>query len=150
VSAMRLNSVLIAIILLLMGGCATYRDDNLNRLQTLPQHYEQFDLKLAWEVKPLDGSTVIVGVVKNIRYFEMDELEIWVMSLDAKGKVVHRAEDFVFRLKENEVAPFALKIPRVESGSKLRFTYRYVGLDGGGGESGGALPWMQSFESVVP
>ena len=77
-------------------------NDNLNRLQTLPQHYEQFDLKLAWEVKSLDGSTVIDGVVKNIRFYEMDELELWVLSLDANGKVVHRSEDFVFRLKENE------------------------------------------------
>ena len=147
---MRRNSMLIATILLLMGGCATYRNDNLDRMmQTFPQHYAQFDLKLAWEVKPVDGSTVVDGVMKNIRYYEMDELEIWVMSLDAKGKEMHRAVDFVYRLKENEVAPFTLKIPRVASGDKLRFIYRYIGLDGGG-DSGDAVPWMQSFESEVP
>jgi hypothetical protein len=118
-------------------------------MQTLPQHYEQFDLKLAWEVKPFDGATVIDGVVKNIRYFEMDELEIWVMTLDAGEKEVHRAADFVYRLKENEAAQFTLRLPLAASGSKLRFMYRYIG-DDGGGNSGGALSWRQSFDSEVP
>jgi len=146
---MRQKTLIIAILLLMMNGCATYRSDNLDRMQALPQHYAQFDLKLAWEVKPVDDSTVISGFVKNIRYYEMDGLEIWVLSLDAGGKVVHRAADFVYRLKENEVAQFTLKLPRLASGSKLRFMYNYIGNDGGG-DSGGALSWRQSFESEVP
>jgi hypothetical protein len=39
----RRHSMFIAMILLLMGGCATYKNDILNRLQTLPQHHEQLD-----------------------------------------------------------------------------------------------------------
>lgn len=146
---MRTNSILIAILLLLLGGCAGYRSDYLDRMQSLPQQYAQFDLKLAWEVKTVDGSTVIDGIVKNIRYHSMDELEIWVLSLDAEGKVVHRAADFVYRLKENEAAHFTLKTPRLASGSKIRFMYHYIGNEGGG-DSGGALSWRQSFESEVP
>ena len=146
---MRHNSLIFFIIILLIPGCVTYRSDNRDKMQTLPQHYTQFDLKLAWEVIPVDGSTVINGVVKNIRYYEIDELEIWVLSLDANGKEVHRAVDFVYKLKENEVAQFTLKIPRAASGSKLRFTYRYFGRDGGD-DSGGSLSWRQSFETEVP
>jgi hypothetical protein len=117
--AMRRNLILIAMILLQMCSCATYRSDNADRMQTLPQHYAEFDLKLAWEVKPDGSSTVIDGVVKNIRYYQMDELEIWVLSLDAEGKVVHRAADFVYSLKENEVAQFTLSFPGLprEAGS---------------------------------
>ena len=147
---MRQISLLIVVLLLLMmSGCATYRSDNLERMQTLPQHYAQFDLELAWDVKPVDGSTVIDGIVKNIRYYEMDELEIWVLTLDAEGKVVHRAADFVYRLRKDEAARFTLKIPLPAPGSKLRFTYSYVGSDGGGDSSGG-VTWVQSFESEVP
>lgn len=146
---MRQISRLIVILLLLMiGGCAAYRSDNLDRMQSLPQHYKQFDLKLAWDVKQVDDSTVIDGIVKNIRYVEVDDLEIWVLSLDAGGKVVHRAADFVYRLRKNETGQFTLKIPRLAPGSKLRFTYSYVGSDGGG-DSGG-VTWIQSFESQVP
>lgn len=146
---MRHYPVYFGMILSLMCGCATYHNDNLERLQTLPQHYTQFDLELAWDIIPVKDSTVIDGVVRNIRYYEMDGLEIWVASLDAKGKEVHRASDFVYTLKENEVAQFTLRIPRVASGSKLRFLYRYIGNDGGG-DSGGAQSWRQSFESEVP
>jgi hypothetical protein len=143
------NSMILALILLLMSGCATYRNDYLDRLQTLPQRYAEFDVKMAWGIKPVDGSTVIDGVVKNIRYHEMDGLEIWVASLDAKGKEEHRTVDYVYRLMENEIARFTLKIPRVASGSRLRFTYSYIGYEGGG-DSGTALSWRQSFDSDVP
>ena len=146
---MRRNTVSLIIILLFLGGCVTYRNDNLEMLKSLPQHYEQFDIKMAWEVKTIDGLTVIDGVAKNIRYVVMDDLEIRVASLDAKGKDVHRAVDFIHSLRENEASPFRLKIPQAASGSRLRFTYRYIG-NTGGGESRDALPWMQSFESEVP
>jgi hypothetical protein len=146
---MRINSVIVALALLLISGCATYQNDNLDRLRTLPQQYAEFDVKMAWEVKPVDGSTVIDGVVKNIRYYEMDDLEIWVASLDAKGKEEHRAVDYVYRLRENETARFTLKIPQVASGHKLRFWYSYSGSEGGG-DSGNALTWRQSFDSAVP
>lgn len=135
--------------LALLSGCATYRNDSLERMRTLPQHYAQFDAKLAWEIRSTGGSTLIDGVVQNIRFFEMDELEIWVASLDANGKVMNRTADFVYKLKENEAAPFTLKIPQTTPGTKLRFTYSYIGHEGGG-ESGDALSWRQSFDSEVP
>lgn len=140
--------MLLGMIVLFLSGCAIYHNDSLERIQTLPQHYTQFDAKLAWEFKAVDNTTVIDGVVKNIRFYEMNELEIWVSSLDADGIEMHRAVYFVHSLKENEAAPFTLKIPRVASGNKLRFLYRYIGNDGG--DSGDALLWSQSFESQVP
>lgn len=144
---MRLYSLLIVMILLIAGGCATYRDDSLARLDTLPQHYAQFDIQMAWEVKPAQGSTVIDGVVKNIRYFEMNQLQIQVSSLDDNGRKVHHAVDFINTLRENEAGSFTLKLPQLESGSRLRFIYSYIGTDGG--RSGG-ISWEQSFESKVP
>ena len=141
--------MLCASILVLLNGCATYRNVNLERMQSLPQKYSQFDAKLAWEVKSAGSSTVIDGVVQNIRYYMMDELEIWVWSLDDRGKEVHRSVAFVYSLKENETAQFTVELPLIASGTKLQFLYRYIGHDGGG-DSGGALSWMQSFESVVP
>ncbi|MBC8018831.1 MAG: hypothetical protein H7X83_09980 [Verrucomicrobia bacterium] len=141
--------MLCASILVLLNGCATYRNDNLERMQALPQKYSQFDAKLAWEVKSAGNSTIIDGVVQNIRYYMMNELEIWVWSLDDRGKEIHRSVDFVYSLKENETAQFTVELPKVASGTKLRFMYRYIGNDGGG-DSGGALSWMQSFESEMP
>ena len=145
---MKLKSLLIVMVLLIVEGCATYRNDSLEKMEALPKHYAQFDVKMAWEVKSAQGSTVINGVVKNIRYFEMDQLEIQVSSLDVTGKEVHRTVDFVNTLKENEAGAFTLTLPLLASGSRIRFIYSYIGSDGGGGFS--ALSWMQSFESEVP
>jgi len=117
-------------------------------MQALPQHYREFDAQLAWEVKSLGDSTVIDGVIKNIRYYEMDDVEIWVTSLNADGKEAQRAVDFVHMLKENESAAFKLKIPKVASGTKLHFMYKYIAQEGG--DSGDSMSWRQTFDSVVP
>ena len=135
-------------ILLMAGGCATYRNDSLEKMKTLPQHYAQFDVKMAWKISSDQGSTVVNGVVKNIRYFEMSQLEVRVSSMDDKGNEVHRAVDFVNTLRENEAGAFSIKLPLLASGSKLRFMYSYIGSDGGGEFS--AVSWMQSFETEVP
>jgi hypothetical protein len=135
--------------MLFLSGCTSYRNDSLQRLKTLPERYAQFDAMLAWEFKSVDNSTVIDGVVKNIRYYEMNDLEVWVYSLDTNGKEMHRGMDFVYQLKENEAGPFTIKIPQVASGTRLQFLYRYLGLNGDS-ESADAASWSQSFESKVP
>lgn len=142
-------SLLCITFLVALNGCATYRNNDLERMQTLPQNYSQFDVRIAWEVKAVDNSTIIDGIIKNIRYYEMDELEIWVWSLDDHGKEIYRSSAFVYKLKENETAPFTVKLPIAAPGTKLQFLYRYIGNDGGS-EANGAVRWSQSFESVVP
>ena len=148
---MMLKTVFTIILALLVAGCTTvpYRNDSLEKLQTLPQHYEQFDAKLAWDVTTTGGSSVINGVIKNIRYFEMNDLEIQVALVESAGREVQRDTYFIAGLKENEAAPFALKLPAAASGSTLRFRYRYMGYEGGG-DSGGDVWWRQSFNWKMP
>lgn len=137
-----------------LWGCASYPDVNLQRLSTLPQHYSQFDAVLAWEVKRAGSETVIDGVFKNVRYNEMDGIEVWVAALDSAGKTVARSASYIMphMLGMDAAAPFSLKLPlKAVSGSKLRFTYRYTALEGGGNDGGvSAGNWMQSFDAEVP
>lgn len=154
--------LLMAMMTVLLGACSNYRDTSRQKLDTLPQRYSQFDLQMAWETKVAGDQTVIGGVVKNVRYAYMHDLEIWVAVLDAAGKVVTRSVGFVipFQLRMDETAEFEVKLPIVVApGTKLRFTYRYRGGDGGNDGGGGILfggaldsgmYWMQSFEAVVP
>ena len=141
----------------LLGACATtYHDTSRERLETLTQRYSQFDLVLAWETKVVGGNTVVDGVVKNVRYAAMYDLEIWVAVLDPAGKAMARSVSFVIprQLNLDESAEFGLKLPvAVAPGTKLRFTYRYRGSEGGEGFGGGlerGPNWMQSFDAVVP
>lgn len=136
----------------IFAGCATYPDTDRARLESLPQHYSQFDLVMGWETRAENGETVLDGVVKNVRYYRMRDLEIWVALLDQRGKVVSRGMTFIIpsELGMDQSAPFTVKLPvAVNPGDRLRFTYKYRGSDGGNG-MGLGHDWMQSFESVVP
>ena len=99
-------------------------------------------------ITTIDRKTVIDGVIQNIRYAMMEDIEIWVALLDSGGKTVSRAVDLVMplRLNMDETASFRVMFPVVVShGAKLVFTYKYTGDDGGDGTK-----WMQSFDSYAP
>lgn len=119
------------------------------RLTSLPQHYSQFDMFLAWEVKPAGAETVVEGMLKNLRYAYMDGIEVWIAAIDAAGHTMARSVCYILpsQLKQDEVTSFSVQLPVLyKPGQLLRFTYNYRGSDGG--EGGGN--WMQSFDSVVP
>jgi hypothetical protein len=147
-------TILVSMTAALLGSCASYPNTTKIRLETLPQHYSQFDVRLAWETKTAGNQTVVDGVAKNVRYAYMYDLEIWVAVLNNAGKVVARSVSFVIprQLNQDEAAEFSLKLPvAAPPGTRLRFTYQYRGSDGGDsrGFGEGGTPWMQSFESVV-
>lgn len=137
--------------LFLLGGFTSLPDRLREQLETSPQHYAQFDVKMGWDVKTEDGTTTINGVIQNIRYASMEDIEIWVSSVDANGKIVSRSVAYVIprRLEMGDLTPFSVTLPTAAPpGAKLVFTYKYSGSDGGGPDDGG-VNWMQSFESVV-
>lgn len=146
----RYLSAVVALVFSLQG-CATYPDVNQQRLESLPNCFARFDATLAWEVKDTAGGTVIDGVIKNTRFGYMEDVEVWVALLDAKGKPVARNVAFIIpqQMYLDEVAPFTIKLPRAEPGAKMRFTYKYRGSDGGS-DGGGMGPWVQSFETKAP
>jgi len=148
-------AVLLAITTALLAACAGSPGTTHLRLETLPQHYSQFDVRLAWETKTLGDKTIVDGVAENVRYAYMYDLEIWVAVLDGAGKAVARSVSFVIprQLNLDESAEFSLRLPVAATpGTRLRFTYRYRGSDGGDRRKfgDGGTPWMQSFETVVP
>lgn len=141
-------------VLLITCGFTSGSDEMRAQLNVLPQHYTNFDVKMAWDTQAVNGNTVIEGVIQNVRYATMEDIEIWVSLLDNKGKMVQRAVDYVAprQLDMDAATAFSVKLPTVAPhGAKLVFTYKYGGLDGGGdGPLGGGTYWMQSFESYVP
>jgi hypothetical protein len=111
------------------------------------QQYSNFDAQISWDISCTNGTTIINGVFKNIRYSVMEHIEVWVVLHDPGGKMVCRAVDFVGpgRLDKNMAADFSIELPvAAPDGAKLVFTYKYEGSDGGDG-----MKWMQSFEAPV-
>jgi hypothetical protein len=121
------------------------RDENGERLKQLPQRYCQYDLVLAWEVRGVGADTVVDGVVKNVRYAHLEDLEISVALLDQAGEAGERAVCFIIprQLRLDQAASFSIKLPvRVEPGARLRFNYRYQSTEDGAGN-------RQSFDVEV-
>jgi hypothetical protein len=140
------------LLLTMLCGFSSVSDRLKDQLRSMPQQYEQFDLKLGWNVSSEKDTMLVAGVIQNVRYAFMEDVEIWVSALDADGKVVARAADFVLprRLTRDEPAAFAVKLPKAAgSVTTLQFTYKYEGSDGGGND-GDAIKWMQSFEAKLP
>lgn len=137
-------------------GCATTTDTTKVKMESLTQRYSQFDVKMAWDSRVVGQNTLVEGVVQNVRYLAMYDLEIAIQVLDPAGKTRARGTTFVVprQLGLDERAEFSVKLPvAVEPGTKLRFTYRYRGSDGGEGFGGGmerGTDWMQSFDAIVP
>jgi hypothetical protein len=114
----------------------------------MPHHYTQFDVKMGWAVIRGDKETVIKGVIKNIRYDVMEDVEVWVSLVDAQGRLLARETDYIIPRRQNldDVAPFSFRLPvAAPSDAKLIFTYKYLGCEG----EEEACAWMQSFETGV-
>lgn len=155
VSEMLQKLVFLSCLIAILSGFSSRSDEMLHQLRSLPQHYAQFDVDLAWKFRAVDGKTVVSGVVRNVRYATMEDLEIWVALYDSRAKLLGRAVCYVVprQLNLDDAAPFDVQLPIAASpGNKFIFTYKYNGLDGGGSEgmNGGGVNWMQSFESIVP
>jgi len=141
------------VVIFVLFGFTSISEQMKNQLETLPQHYSQFDMKMAWAVKADNGKTAIDGVIQNIRYATMEDVEIRVSALDSNGNEISHSSSIIIplRLNKDDLAPFNVVLPvTVNAGTKLMFTYKYFGNDGGGGDGGGVGSWMQSFESIVP
>jgi hypothetical protein len=139
----------LVLVLAVTGGCTSYRDVYREQLDNLPFHYSQFDLRVAWNIQVAGPETLIEGVVENVRYFEMDGVEIWVSALDAKGGTLARSVSFVIprQLREDDIAPFSVKLPLAAvPGTQLLFTYRYHAHE----DAEDGVDWMQSFRTEVP
>lgn len=139
----------LVLFMFIMSGCASTSLDALRREQFArqPNTYSQFDFKLAWDSKITDTGITVDGLIWSLRWQHAENLEVWVSLLDSDGKVVAKGVDLVIPspLNIDEVSTFSVKLPiKPSSGSKLRFTYSYYGVD----DQKDPTFWLQSFETT--
>jgi len=140
----------ILLLVALLAGCASQRGTGRTSIEALPMHYVQFDVDLGYRITTLGSQTLVDGALRSLRYQYMEDAEVWVAALDAEGRPVARSVSYLVprELRQGEVTSFSIKLPvLVQPGSVLRFTYRYLGTDGGDSRGEERL---QSFDAVVP
>jgi hypothetical protein len=140
--------IICILLTVLIGGCSTIHPDALRREQfeKLSQKYSQFDLKMAWDNKVSDHDIIVAGVVRNVRWFQVESLEIWVSLIAPDGSVLAKDVDLIKPgpLKLGEMASFLIRLrAKPVPGSKLQFSYKYSAIE----NNEQSMTWMQSFEA---
>lgn len=112
-----------------------------------PYRHSDFDYKVAWKTTPSDGGVSISGLLKNIRYPFIDQVDVTIFLLGPNHKVRARktALPVPQQSRQNDVVSFAVKLNNVSfnQGDTLAFAIHYNGSEGGGG--GGGVDWQSTF-----
>lgn len=132
--------------LLVMAGCGMHGYTRSSDIASYPYRYADFDYKYAWKTTVADNGFLIDGVMKNVRYANIDSVQLTVNVVDKDGKTVAKATDFPMpqQTREGEECSFSLLLKDIKPapGDILQFQVYYTGTEGG---LDGHIDWHGSF-----
>jgi hypothetical protein len=140
--------MLVAAVLTGCMGTAGYRDPG-NPVD-FPYHQSAYDLQVGW--KPvLSGTDLhIEGVLRNVRFFQVRDLDVTVYLYDRNGILKGKGGDLPLPVPvaQGDVAEFDVKLGTVtiSPGDRLEFKVIYYDLDG---DRGGDMK-VRYFSAPAP
>ena len=142
---MALLSRIVSVVMLCMLSAVPALHAGTKPEADLPYRHSAFDFKYAWKAAPLGQGVVIDGVVKNVRFFNVEGAVLTVSLLNGEKKVLANATALPIpqQIRMDEVRPFDLVLKGVtlSPGDRLRFLISYRAADG----RNGIGFWMSSF-----
>ena len=140
-----LRRVLSLVMLCLLTAVPELHAAATSPVAALPYRYSAFDFKYAWKTAPLGEGIAIDGLLKNVRYFNVDGAVLSLSLLRGEKKVLAEATALPIpqQIRMDEVRPFdlVLKGVTVSPGDRLRFLVLYRATDG----VDGVGLWVSSF-----
>jgi len=125
--------MLLVPLLFVQVGCAPLQTTQRKPFAGFPYRHNGFDFRKAWKASQSPQGLAVDGVLKNIRYFRVENLEITV-SILRKGEKIFPEETYFFSgsIEREEYRDFALVLKNVTvvPGDLLQFIIRYNALDG--------------------
>lgn len=124
--------MLLVLLLLVQVGCASVNAEKPKPFTGFPHRHNGFDFKQAWKATQTPQGMAVEGVLKNIRYDRVENLEIAV-SLQRDGKQISAEEPYYLGSMERaQYRDFAVLLKQVTMapGDLLQFITKYNGLDG--------------------
>ncbi len=110
-----------------------------------PYRYSSFDINVAWNTLPSGKTLMVNGLIKNMRYTQIEDIDVTISLLDKEKKEVSvgGALPIPIVLKSYDSEPFSapLKGAELRPGSALQFVIRYRVNEGGTDN----YTWMTSF-----
>ena len=140
-----LRKVLSLVMLCILSAVPELHAAAASPVADLPYRHSAFDFKYAWKTAPLGQGTAIDGVVKNVRYFNVDGAVLSVSLLNGDSKVLAEATALPIpqEIRMDGVRSFdvVLKGVTLSPGDRLRFLVLYRAADG----ADGVGLWLSSF-----
>ncbi|HBA71250.1 MAG: hypothetical protein A2X82_00190 [Geobacteraceae bacterium GWC2_55_20] len=134
-------------VVIFLSACAGTGYQPLNTAN-YPVFHKNFDVTIGWNVSGKDGATAVAGYVRNNRYHVMQDLELRIKLFDAFGAEKEQKSFMIIPsdLRLDEYANFSVLFgSSPQTGDKLKFIYRYRGVE----DNDGAVSWMDSFEAPL-
>ena len=126
-------------------GCVMISVPSRQPFAGLPYRYNSFDLKVAWKAEPTRQGLALDGVLKNVRYARMDDLDVTVSLLDPRQGIFAKAKTFVIprsaNLDEYRNFDMVLENATLKKGDMFRFDIHYVAVD----DHNSTLNWYTTF-----
>jgi hypothetical protein len=114
-------------------------------LDEYPYRHEAFDLKVAWKTAPTPLGTRVEGMLQNVRYLQIRDVEVTVLLLDPTKRELAKSRSFTAPnyIYQDERASFDLSLPNVapRKGDLLQFIINYYAVE----DNENSLVWVTSF-----
>jgi hypothetical protein len=139
------KSVLMVTLLAAFTGCSGIPVGSTNPSDRYPFRHTDFDFKVAWKISQAGQGIVADGILKNVRYFQVGDIQLWVKVLTKDNKVMAEGSTlfFLHPLGMDEYQPFNVRLDNVKlnPGDLLTFVIQYRVLD----DRRNIFSWLSSF-----
>jgi hypothetical protein len=140
----RITVVLVAL-LTAFAGCASLSAVRKNPFHGYPFRHDDFDFRYAWKTTPAGQGIVVDGILMNVRYYQVDNMQLWVKVLNKEKKVIAERSTLFLPLPVDsyDYRPFSVKLDNValSAGDMLKFTILYRVND----DYKSSSSWLSSF-----
>jgi hypothetical protein len=127
-----------------LSACTVNEYARQNPVADMPYRHSDFDFKVAWKTSPTDQGLAIEGLLKNVRYAQVESVTLSVFLLNSDNKVLATASTFPNpqTIKIDDYVSWGVILKAVPSkGDRLKFLIDYHAQEG----NDGASRWISYF-----
>jgi len=133
------------VLVALITGCTAMQAPIRNAIAEYPFRHEAFDFITSWKTTKSGENVAVDGVVKNLRLFQVSDIQLWVKVLNKSKKIKTEESTLLLPvyLGTDESLPFNVTLKNVgfDQGDMLNFVILYRVDD----DSKSSFTWLSSF-----
>ena len=131
-------------VLISLTACATSDAVKHNPAETFTYQHRAFDLRYAWKTSQTDQGVRVDGLIRNIRYANIERIDIKVSLLNKAHQLISEGVAYPvpqpIQINEYRNFDLLLKNAKISEGDLLQFLVNYSASEGQNG-----INWTSNF-----